>query len=426
MKKFFRKLYFSDDLRFTKWHIKLLFAVFAFAIVISVMWFTLSLVDDIIKREQRIINLYAEIYKHFMESWSEDTADINIDDYFFYIDEIAPSISFPVIITDQNDEILEPFEDWTLNIVIDTSMTLSQQREYMEDYLEDMKESYPPIVTKQDETGKVLAKFYYTHSSLIDSLRYFPAVAIIVIAIFVIIAYTAFSSFRKNEQSRVWVGMSKEAAHQLGTPLSSLLAWMEILKYSDDDPKAVKETIGEMENDVNRLNTIATRFSKIGSTPEKYSEDLSELIENVSSYFEKRLPHLGKKVTIIRNVPEGNIVSVNPDLFTWVIENLLKNAAEAIEEKKGRIEITSEKPSQKKINIYIEDNGKGMPAKLKRQVFSPGFTTKNRGWGLGLSLCKRIVEDYHEGAIFVKESTPGKGSVFAIELPLEDNAVRSN
>jgi hypothetical protein len=421
MKRVLRKLFFLNDLRYAKWHVKILFAAIAFTIIVTVMWFTWSIVDDLIRREQRIIHLYAEIYKHFTQSWSENTENINIDDYLFFIDEITPSITFPVIVTDEEDKPFEPFETWSLNIKIDTSWSLKKQRDFMQDYVGDMRANYPPIIiTEGNQDGKVLAKFYYTHASLIDRLRYFPIVAIFVVAIFVVIAYTAFSSFRKNEQSRVWVGMSKEAAHQLGTPLSSLLAWMEILKYEENDPSSIKETIREMESDVNRLNIIATRFSKIGATPEKMKQDLAELVENVSLYFEKRLPHLGKKVQIIRNLPEGKIVFVNRDLFTWVIENLLKNAAEAIEEKKGTIEISTDKKSDKKILILIKDSGKGMHSSLKRQVFSPGFTTKKRGWGLGLSLCRRIVEEYHEGLIYIKETSPGKGTTFAIELPLQN------
>jgi len=421
MKRTLRKLFFLNDLSYAKWHIKLLFATIAFTIIVTVMWFTWSIVDDLIRREQRIIHLYAEIYKHFTQSWSENTDNINIDDYLFFIDEITPSITFPVIVTDEDSKPFEPFDTWSLNVEIDTSLSLQKQRAFMQEYVGDMAENYAPIIiTEGNQDGKILAKFYYTHASLIDRLRYFPIVAIIVVTIFVIIAYSAFSSFRKNEQSRVWVGMSKEAAHQLGTPLSSLLAWMEILKYSENDPSSIKETIKEMESDVNRLNIIATRFSKIGSTPEKVKQDLGYLVENVSSYFEKRLPHLGKKVQIIRDLPDGMIVFVNPDLFTWVIENLLKNAAEAIEEKKGIIEISSDRSSDKKITILLKDSGKGMTSNLKHQVFSPGFTTKKRGWGLGLSLCKRIVEEYHEGLIFVKDTAPGKGTTFAIELPLEN------
>jgi two-component system, sporulation sensor kinase D len=382
MKRALRKLFFLNDLRYTKWQIKLLFAAIAFTIIVTVMWFTWSIVDDLISREQRIIQLYAEIYKHFTHSWSEDTDNINIDDYLFFIDEITPSITFPVIVTDQDDKPFEPFDTWSLNVEIDTSLSLQKQREFMTKYVISMQENYTPIIiTEGNENEKILAKFYYTHASLIDRLRYFPIIAIVVVAIFVIIAYWAFSSFRKNEQSRVWVGMSKEAAHQLGTPLSSLLAWMEILKYSESDPDSIKETIKEMESDVNRLNIIATRFSKIGSTPEKMKQDMAVLVENVSSYFEKRLPHLGKKVQIIRNIPEGMIVFVNPDLFTWVIENLLKNAAEAIEEKKGLIEIFLDDSNEKSITILLKDTGKGMTSKLKHQVFSPGFTTKKRGWG---------------------------------------------
>ena len=214
--------------------------------------------------------------------------------------------------------------------------------------------------------------------------------------------------------------MAKEAAHQLGTPLSSLLAWLEIIKFSSDDPQAVTETASEMEKDIQRLNTIAIRFSKIGSTPDKELINISKLIDNVCNYYDKRLPHLGKKIEIIRSLDDRIFVEVNIDLFAWVIENLLKNAAEAIEEKTGQIYIFMRVIPNNKIFIFVKDTGKGMTQKLKRQLFTPGFTTKKRGWGLGLSLCKRIVEEYHDGKIYVKESIIGKGTTFAIEIPIKN------
>jgi signal transduction histidine kinase len=280
-----------------------------------------------------------------------------------------------------------------------------------------MNESYPPLLIS-DTSGKILQKIYYTHSSLIYNLKWFPFIEILIVVTFVLVGYLAFSNIRRSEESKVWVGMAKEAAHQLGTPLSSMLAWLEILKYSKGNPDSIEETISEMENDISRLNMIATRFSKIGSTPEKREENISESIEKVCGYFEKRLPHLGKRVEIIRNIDQNVFGDINFELFGWVIENLLKNAAEAIESKHGRVEITLTKIPRKYILISVSDNGKGMTKQQKRQIFHPGFTTKKRGWGLGLSLCKRIVEEYHKGKIYVKETVQGKGTTFFIEIPV--------
>ncbi len=285
------------------------------------------------------------------------------------------------------------------------------------DMLDDMSSNYKPIVVEDE--GVVLSKFYFTHSALIDRLQLFPLIEIVVIATFIIFGYIAFSNIRKSEESKVWVGMAKEAAHQLGTPLSSLLAWIEIMKYNKDNPKAISETLSEMENDVNRLNMIATRFSKIGSIPELTRQNLNEQIEKVSLYFEKRLPHLGRKVKIVRDFDKEYFADINPELFAWVIENLLKNAAEALDIDEGIVAFSIKETSKNKIIISVKDNGKGMNSSQRRQVFLPGFTTKKRGWGLGLNLSKRIVEDYHKGRIYIKDTAPGKGTVFNIELPVK-------
>lgn len=411
---------------FAKWQIKALLAFFAFAIVLTVIIFTQSLVDDLIKREQKILQFYAKIYKYHVDSWSmESASEQQFDDFessLFFLDEIIPTITFPFIMTDSEDMPLEPFETWSLNVYIDTSLSLDKQREYMRNYVSKMANSYPPIVI-EDSEGRLLAKFYYNHSAIIDGLRFFPVISILIIGAFIFVGYLAFSSVRKTEESKVWVGMAREAAHQLGTPLSSLLAWIEIIKYNCADPKYVNETLAEMENDLSRLNTIATRFSKIGSMPELQNIEISEKIENVCRYFERRLPHLGKKVDIVRDLNVKANIRINSDLFDWVIENLLKNAAEAIDEKTGEVHLSMKVNPGKKVYIYVRDTGKGMSSQVKRQVFNPGFTTKKRGWGLGLSLVKRIIEEYHRGRIYIKDSIIGKGTTFVIELPMNEEAV---
>ena len=414
MKLFNLKSY--DFINFgTKWQIKVFFTILAFAIIISVISFTQSIVNELIDREQNIIQFYGKIYENYSNFEEKDPEDL-----LFLIDEIAPTINFPFVMTDPEGVPYEPFEQWSMNIEFKKNSTMEERRLKMKSIISEMEKNYSPVIVR-DQDGKILNKLYYTHSALVDKLRFFPAVAIAIIAIFFVTAYLAFSTSRRNEQSKVWVGMAKEAAHQLGTPLSSLLAWMEILKYSTDDPESVNETISEMENDINRLNTITTRFSKIGSKPEMETVNISNLLESVCKYFEKRLPHLGKKVDIDRSFTESIPADVNPELFAWVIENLLKNAAESIENKKGKIHIYMRLIPDKRIYIYVKDNGKGMTNKTKRQIFHPGFTTKKRGWGLGLSLTKRIIEEYHDGKIYVKESAPGEGTTFVIEIPFSKN-----
>ncbi|MBX3045031.1 MAG: HAMP domain-containing histidine kinase [Candidatus Kapabacteria bacterium] len=404
----------------SKWQVKLIFALLAFSIIVAVIMFTQSLVEELIKREQQAVELFAKVTEDFLDMVETPTSSTDTDIYIFFIDEIQNAmINFPIVVTYENGEPYEPFEDWSLNIEFAPEMSIAEKRALVINILKKMETTYEPILVT-DKDGKVISKVFYTHSALVDKLRFFPYIAIIIVAVFVIIGYISFNSSRDNEQSKVWVGMSKEAAHQLGTPLSSLLAWLEIIKFSADDPKSVLETTSEMEKDIQRLNTIATRFSKIGSTPEKENVNLSKLIDNVCNYFDKRLPHLGKKIEIIRSLDDRMFADVNVDLFAWVIENLLKNGAEAIEEKQGQIYIFMRVNPKKKIYIFVKDTGKGMTPKLKRQIFNPGFSTKRRGWGLGLSLCKRIIEEYHDGKIYVKETMPGKGTTFAIELPLKE------
>lgn len=403
-----------------RWHIKVYFGFIATLIIITVIIITQSLANEIFQREQRLIKAFASIYEHFSISTANDSNNDG-NEFLFLTEKITPMISFPMIIADDEDEPLQPYEDYILNIELDESMTPEEKKEYLSNYIIEMREDYEPfdIVLKIDGfDNTILNRVFYTHSEAIDRLRYFPVIAIVTIGAFIVIGYIAFSNIRRNEQSKVWIGMAKEAAHQLGTPLSSLMAWLEILRHSKDEPTTLDDTLGEMSSDIDRLNTITTRFSKIGSMPEKSIENIPELIEKVCVYFEKRLPHLGRRVIIKRDFKgQSFLANVNKDLFTWVLENLMKNAAEAIETKQGQIYISTHQENNNKILIRVKDTGKGMSAKLRRQVFYPGYTTKQRGWGLGLSLCKRIIEEYHSGKIYVLDSALGKGTTFQIELP---------
>ena len=249
----------------------------------------------------------------------------------------------------------------------------------------------------------------YNDSLMLKRLHVYPFVQLGVVMLFVVVAIFALLTSKKAEQNKVWVGLSKETAHQLGTPISSLMAWIEILKenYPQD------ELIPEMDKDISRLQLIADRFSKIGSTPEVTPDNLNMVITHVAEYMDTRT---SKKIKIIRNLPENDIiVNLNAALFEWVVENLCKNAVDAMGGESGSITL-SIRDYNEKVAVEVADTGKGIKKKDLGNVFRPGFTTKKRGWGLGLSLAKRIVEEYHKGRIYVKSSELGKGTTFRIEL----------
>lgn len=248
----------------------------------------------------------------------------------------------------------------------------------------------------------------FDESLLIQRLSYYPYVQLGIVLIFVMVAIYALLSSKRAEQNKVWVGLSKETAHQLGTPISSLMAWVEVLRetYPED------ELIPEMSQDVNRLQLIAERFSKIGSMPERKPEDLSEIVSHVVAYIGKRTSN---KVVLTTDLPDGPLmVNVCAPLFEWVIENLCKNAIDAMDGA-GSIVLTA-RDEGALVSVEVSDTGKGIPKGNLRTVFRPGYTTKKRGWGLGLALCKRIVEEYHHGSIFVKSSELGRGTTFRIEV----------
>lgn len=284
-----------------------------------------------------------------------------------------------------------------------------------------LKEKNPPIkIALGDESTRIQQYVYYGESRTVQLLRYFPYIQMGIMALLLGVGYTTYQSLKRTEQSNLWVGMAKEAAHQLGTPISSLFGWIHLFKDEYETDANAMNMISEIEKDVDRLSGVAERFGKIGSTPELNSMSIEPVLNGVISYLERRLPQLGKAVEVQKSLTATSAVKINPELFQWAVENLVKNAMDALKtvEHSPTISIRS-KETETHVIIDIRDSGIGIDPKHQKNVFRPGYSTKKRGWGLGLSLTKRIVEEYHSGKVFVHQSEPGKGTTMRISLPKE-------
>ncbi len=317
----------------------------------------------------------------------------------FISETVMSSATVPVIFTDSTRSHVIEHNN------IDTAVIANADA--LKERIAEMAQANTPIEFTLAGLGR--SYIFYDESATVKQLRYYPYVMFGIIGLFLLVSYALFSLFRNAEQNQVWVGMAKETAHQLGTPLSSLMAWMELLKSNGTDPSAVTE----MKKDVDRLEVITERFSKIGSAPDLVREKLYHTLRATVLYLRPRLP-ARSKIDVIAPQNVDLEVPLNRALFSWVLENLIRNAVDAME---GEGSITIDiVPEGEQTHIDISDTGKGMPPAQFRRVFEPGFTTKKRGWGLGLSLSKRIIEQYHGGRIFVKKSAPGKGTTFRISL----------
>jgi len=346
--------------------------------------------------------------RHKMETWAEalnalNNADENTD-LSLVLNVIQSNNTIPVIVMDADGNV----SDYR-NIDIDAK-TPTDSDAYVQQYGKRMYHggNFIKIHLGDSINSKDYQLVCYDESTMLKRLAQYPYWQLGIVMIFVVVAIFALLASKRAEQNKVWVGLSKETAHQLGTPISSLMAWVEILKENYPEDKLIPE----MDKDVKRLELIAERFSKIGSLPEPVDASMNEALSHVVDYMNLRT---SKKVEIVRHLPEEEVVvKMNPQLFEWVIENLCKNAVDAMEGS-GKIDLTLTDEDDR-VAIEVSDNGKGIRKKDIKNVFTPGFTTKKRGWGLGLSLAKRIVEEYHRGRIFVKASEVGVGTTFRIEL----------
>ena len=384
---------------------KITFLVIVVVVVAIFLYFFNNLVKDLSKQERERMEIWADATKEMITQQSGTDVD-------FLFSIINRNTTIPVLLTDDDGNILS-HSNFTLPEPIDSlnPMFLSQaNEEYLRDKLDDLRNSSNVIHIEIDkESSQYL---YYEDSTLLKQLNYYPYVQLLVMLAFVVVVYFAVTSTKTAEQNKVWVGLSKETAHQLGTPISSLMAWMELMESMGVDA----ETVAEMNKDVQRLSTIASRFSKIGSKPQMENENLNDVVTRASSYMASRI---SSRIKLSINTCAGVIpVMASTPLFEWVMENLIKNAVDAMDGS-GSITVTT---GVEKGKGYIEvaDTGKGLSRKNFKTIFNPGYTTKKRGWGLGLTLAKRIIEQYHSGKIYVLTSEPGVGTTFRIEVPLRE------
>ena len=387
---------------------KFILIVFALIIVGTSVWYTDYLVRNISTVERTRAELWARSTRNIIAM-----PDVN-DEYITFIYSMRDSLAVPAIVVDSAENIItwRGLDSTKTNFDLEADSKKKYDPKYFKSQLKEMKSQHPqPIVLELNNRNNEKWYVYYKDSILLTQLRAFPYVQLSVIAIFLLVAYGVFNSSRKSEQDQVWVGLAKETAHQLGTPISSLMAWVELLKSkfnAPDDPLII-----EMENDVKRLETVADRFSKIGSKPILHNHVVYHVVEEFVNYFKVRV---SDKIEFILSGDKQVVALVNVPLFDWVIENILKNAVNAIEGQ-GSIKVEiKENLVKEQVFIDITDTGAGIPRSKFDAVFQPGYTTRKRGWGLGLSLTKRIVENYHQGSVFVKDSELGKGTTFRIVL----------
>jgi len=381
---------------------KILLLILASLFVVGLLVYSQQVTDQLLQREREVVALYARSLEYLNQS--PNTGD------FSFVFDVIRTIDFPIVQTDANN-----VPQYAKNVEIDTAgLSEAEKAAAWREVLARMDEQNIPIRIAIDDTV-TLNYVHYGESRLLRQLRWLPVVEIAVAALFVTIAYVGFSYIKRSEQSNIWVGMARETAHQLGTPLSSLMGWLERMRHHPDARSSLGEVATEMQNDIERLNKVAARFSKIGSKPDLKDENLVEVIEEVMNYFRRRLPRSGRTVELTLQTPGEFRASINRELFEWVIENLMKNALDALEGGSGTIAFAISRAAGR-TSIDVSDTGRGIDPKFHRDIFRPGYSTKKRGWGLGLSLAKRIIEDYHRGRLFVKQSAPGVGTTFRIRL----------
>lgn len=387
------------------------FLIASIAVVGVFLYVSDSIVRDLARQERSRMQLWADATKEIAGLGSDDSGDMGGNDIEFLFKIIESNDNIPVILTagaadsiigQRNYELPEPHDGF--------SPYTGENLRFLTEKLGKIRRS-DNVIDIEIAPGNV-QHLYYEDSTLLRRLSLYPYIQLLVMAAFILVVYFAVTSSKRAEQNKVWVGLSKETAHQLGTPISSLMAWVELMREQNVDP----EIVGEMDKDVRRLSTIASRFSKIGSQPQIERFELGEVVTGAADYMRTRI---SSRIALTVTVTDGELpVAMSEPLIEWVMENLIKNAVDAMEGA-GRITITaSADESRRQAIVEVSDTGRGMTRKMRKDVFRPGFTTKKRGWGLGLTLARRIIQQYHHGRIYVSDSEPGAGTTFRILLPL--------
>lgn len=393
---------------------KILLIVGAALISASFIWYTFNLIEVLKKDTREQVDKYVRLWQLAANS------NMSGPELQFIFDEIIVKANFPIIVLDSDR-----------NPINARNIKGIRQGEFSKETTAKLKKIADKMI-KQNGTFALMYSFEadsfynylcYGDSDVINQLKLMPFLEIGIIFVFMIVAFIGFQNIRRSEERHIWVGMAKETAHQLGTPISSLMGWLEVI---DADLESKNTQIGEMSekikymrHDVSRLTKIANRFSKIGSVPDLERCQLNDLIQETIEYFQRRIPFEGDGVKLELVSQKIPLLDINPELFGWALENMIKNALESIDSKNGKILIeTSMGEVNSMVHMCITDNGKGMTSSAARKIFNAGFTTKKRGWGLGLTLVKRIIEEYHRGFIYLKKTKPGE-TVFEILLPVK-------
>jgi anti-sigma regulatory factor (Ser/Thr protein kinase) len=399
------------------WFFRGLLFIGGLVIILLFLLYTQSLLGKLRENATSVSNAYAKL---LAVATYPTTAGPELNVIF---EEVIRKTDFPIILTD-TDGVPRVWKQvpvaWDDNSPQAVARLIKLVRR--------MDRINDPIPLQAETEGEVIGHLHYGESSLVKRLSWLPYVGVAVVICFVLIGVYGFQNIKKSEQRYIWVGMAKETAHQFGTPLSSLMGWLELMKdqiesnrsqLGGEDHEKFDSMVVEMNSEVDRLSTIASRFGQIGSVPELNKTDILPMLSESVSYLRRRLPRVSREIRIEEIYRPLPPVAVNTDLLAWVVENLVKNAIDAMTGSQGVIEVRTEvDKSGKCVNIAVKDEGRGIGPNEQRKIFLPGYTTKKRGWGLGLTLAKRIVEEYHQGRLYLADSKPRKGSTFIISLPV--------
>jgi signal transduction histidine kinase len=377
------------------------FFLFVLAVGLALHIYTQQIINQLRLEARSLVQFYAQMYARAAETESQEGLS-------FIFEQIILRTNFPLI---QTDTLKTPV-GWK-GISVDANDQSREALQKVQQMVNRMDREIEPVPVKYGD--KILNYFYYGDSRLIQQLQWLPYVEVGIIGLFILAGFFGYANIKKSEQRHIWVGMAKETAHQLGTPISSLMGWLEVLgsKKRFD----IEKILDEMKNDIQRLQQVTNRFSKIGSKPDLKDTDVVPILKEVMDYMQRRAPQMGRRVVILESFQNVPVVPLNRGLFQWTLENIMKNGLDAMDKEEGRIAVRLfHEVNQNKVVIEIEDNGRGMEKTDMKRIFKPGYTTKSRGWGMGLSLARRIIQEYHGGRLFVKESRVGSGTILRIEL----------